>query len=122
VGVPCKITDGNGGTGIHAYGAAHVDFVNNTAFQDEQSADIDMRERRTSGQCRIRLHQFSKSNRDARPKLQNKFPPSRFWHLNNFIYHTFPGINYIKNDTFPWIIYEKNGLSQFAAMERPFRS
>jgi hypothetical protein len=63
-----------------------------------------------------------KSNRDARPKLQNKVPPSRFWHVNNFIYYTFPGINYIKNDTFPGIIYEKNGLSQFAAMEKPFRS
>jgi hypothetical protein len=70
VGAPCKITDGNGiiidgsklsnggswytgrtliafnivvnngGSGIHSHQSAHIDIVNNTAFQNEQSDSI----------------------------------------------------------------------------------
>jgi hypothetical protein len=46
----------NGGSGIHTYAANHVDIINNTAYHNAQSPELDWRQIWAGGRCRdVRL-------------------------------------------------------------------
>ncbi len=47
-----NLTFGNGGSGIHAYAANHVDIVNNTAFHNAQSPELEWRQIFAGGRSR----------------------------------------------------------------------
>ncbi|MBC8011868.1 MAG: right-handed parallel beta-helix repeat-containing protein, partial [Burkholderiales bacterium] len=47
-----NLTFGNGGSGIHAYAANHVDIVNNTAYHNAQSPELVWRQIYAGGKCR----------------------------------------------------------------------
>lgn len=50
--VQSNLVYGNGGSGIHAFASNHVDMVNNTAFHNAQSPELNWRQIFASSKCR----------------------------------------------------------------------
>lgn len=78
---------GNGGSGMHAYAANHVDFVNNTAYHNAQSPELSWRQISAGSKCRdIRLFNNILWAQDGKPINLDTFGSAEILYGHNLMF------------------------------------